>query len=348
VRSTTGNLLVAESGTRVPNSGRISILDIGGNRRTLLSGLPSGINDVGEPSGPSGLFLVGRTLYVAMGVGDVALAGPQLGSTVPNPSPSSPLFSSVLALHFSSSVENFTNGFTLTFADQQTLATGGRITLSNQAGDQLQIVLIANFPDYIPRPLPEVPANVVHSNPFALVVVGDHLYVTDGGMNKIWQVDLATGSFAILTTFPNIPNPPFPVLGGPFEEAVPTGITYSEGRLLVALFRGVPFARNTSVVEQVDPVTGSHSVFVSGINSAIGVLAVRQQNELDHLVLLHASQGPFFGGTGVLLRFAAPNSPGAEVTNCLSLPTSMALDEKTDTLYVAELGGRIVAIRIAP
>src|ERR671924_58086 len=53
-QSNLGNLLVSETGTAVPNTGRISIVDLEGNRRTLLSGLPSAINDVGEPSGPAG------------------------------------------------------------------------------------------------------------------------------------------------------------------------------------------------------------------------------------------------------------------------------------------------------
>ncbi len=52
-----GNLLVSESGTGAPSSGRISIVAPSGNRRTLLDGLPSGINDVGSPSGPAGLFM---------------------------------------------------------------------------------------------------------------------------------------------------------------------------------------------------------------------------------------------------------------------------------------------------
>jgi hypothetical protein len=108
VQSETGNLLVSESGSRVPNTGRISIVNPGGSSRILLSGLPSGINDVGGVTGPAGLFLRGRTLYVAIGVGDVSLPGPIPGSDLPNPAPSSPLFSSVLAMHFSSDVENTT------------------------------------------------------------------------------------------------------------------------------------------------------------------------------------------------------------------------------------------------
>src|SRR5437764_927242 len=107
-----GNLVVSETGTTSPNTGRISIVDLTGKRRTLIDGLPSGISsEGGVPSGPSGLFLRGRTLYLAIGVGDSVMAGPAPQSTAPNPNPSSPLFSSVLAIHFSANVEKNTTGF---------------------------------------------------------------------------------------------------------------------------------------------------------------------------------------------------------------------------------------------
>ena len=102
-----GNLLVAETGTPTANTGRISILDVTGARRTLIDGLPSGISAEGnEPSGPSGLFLRDRTLYVAIGVGDNVQNGSSPGVEVPNPNPSSPLLSSVLAIQFSVNVES--------------------------------------------------------------------------------------------------------------------------------------------------------------------------------------------------------------------------------------------------
>ena len=287
-QSNQGNLLVSETGTGAPGSGRISIVDpASGSRRTLLGGLPSGINDVGEPAGPAGLFLRGRTLYVAVGVGDVGMIGRNLagqpipGTAVPNPNgPSSPLFSSVLAVHFSANVEKRTEGFTLSFADQQALANGEKVTLSNGRGDKVTIELVANFPDFIPNPLPFFPANVRLSNPFDLVAVGDTLYVTDGGMNLVWQVDISSGAFSVLASLPPIPNPffnptpPPPSLGGPVVEAVPTGIAYSEGQLLVTLFRGVPFPPGTSQVVAVDPLTGATTPFITGLKTAIDVLAV--------------------------------------------------------------------------
>ncbi len=347
-----GNLLVSETGTTTPNTGRISIVDTSGNRRTLLVGLPSAINDVGEPSGPAGLFMRGRTLYVAMGTGDAGRPGPFPGTTIPNPAgPSSPIFSSVLAIHFSANAEKTTTGFTLTLANQQALAGGQKVTLSNGGGDKITIQMVADFPNFIPFPLPFFAGNVQLSNPFQLVAIEDELYVTDGGRNLVWQINLPTGSFSPLAAFPRIPNPLFPTFGGPFLDAVPTGIASSDGQLLVTLFRGFPFPPLTSTVEQVDPLTGSDTALITGLRTAIGVLPITEDEDTDYLVLQHTSGTvilPPWSGPGLVLRFATPAGPPIVVANCLTRPTTMTLDKKTGTLYVSELGGRIVAIPVAP
>lgn len=346
-RSNQQNLLVAESGTAASNTGRVSIVDLTGNRRTLLDGLPSGINDVNEVSGPSGVFMRGRTLYILIGIGDSVLAGEFARTQVANPGPSSPLFSSVLKVHVSASVEMTTGGFTLTPADHQALVGGQELTLSNGGGDRIKVALIANFPDYAPEPLPFYPVNVRGSNPFDLVVVDDQLYATDGGQNSVWQADVHSGAISVLATFPTIPNP-LPI-GPPAVEAVPTGIAYFEGQLLVTLLRGVPFPPGASVVEQVDPTTGDHAPFIAGLKTAIDILPVREGGDTDFLVLQHASIGPFFGSPGLVLRFDTPASSPAVAAGCLARPTSMALDEMTGTLYIAEfLTGRIVATSIVP
>src|SRR6266542_2860796 len=133
-----GNLLVSETGTTAPNSGRISIVDASGNRRTLLD------------------------------------------------------------VQFSANAEKTTSGFTLTAANQLALANGQTVTLSGPGGDNVRIRLVADFPNFIPFPLPFFPPNVKLSNPFQLVAVEDDLYVTDGGRNLVWHVDLLTGSFSEL------------------------------------------------------------------------------------------------------------------------------------------------------
>jgi hypothetical protein len=346
-----GNLLVSETGTPAPNSGRISIVDAAGNRRTLLDGLPSAINDVNEPSGPAGIFMHGRTLYVAMGVGDVGRAGPIPGTTIPNPAgPSSPIFSSVLAIQFSANAENTTTGFTLTPANQQALADGQTVTLSNGGGDRITIRLIANFPNFVSFPLPFFPPNVQLSNPFQLVAVEDDLYVTDGGRNLVWDIDLLSGSFSTLASFPPIPNPAFPTVGGPFLDAVPTGISSFGDQLLVTLFRGFPFPPGVSTAEQINPVTGSDTPFITGLRTAIDVLPLTDA-DTDFLVLQHNSGSvllPPWSGPGQVLRFETPAGPPTVVASCLARPTTMTLDKKTGTLYVSEYGGRLVSIPIAP
>ena len=379
-QSEKGNLFVSETGTLAPNTGRISIVDLGGNRRTFLDGLPSGINDVNEIGGPAGLFLHNQTLYVAIGIGDTIKAGPVPGTAVPNPNPPvSPIFSSVLAIQFSNYVERNTTGFSLTSADHQALANGERVRKSNGGADRITVELIANFPDFLSEPSVAVPNNVRGSNPFDLVLVeghsrhdgdrwaddnehgdndGDLLYVTDGGRNLVWQVDINSGAFAILAVFPQVANPMFPSLGPPFIDAVPTGIAADNGQLLVTLLRGAPFPPGTSVVAQVNSLTGNPTPFIAGLKTAIDVLPIRKHHDTDYLVLQHASAGPFFGSPGRLLRFETPAGPPAVIANCLNRPTSMTLDEKNGTLYVTELvsvppgtpvtQGRIVAIPVIP
>lgn len=346
-------LLVSESGTFAPNSGRISVLEPDGRRRTLIEGLPSGINDVGQPSGPAALVLRGRTLLVAIGVGDVGVVGrnaagaPVPGSATANPNgPSSPLLSSVLAIHFSAEAERITAGLMLTLADHHALAGGQKVTLSNGGADRVTVERVADFPNYIARFHPAVANNIQMSNPFGMVAVADQLYVTDGGRNLVWRIDQASGSVVPLLEFAPIANP---VAGfAPTLDAVPTGITPFGDQLLVTLFRGVPFPPGVSSVQKVDPAAGTASTFIPGLKTAIDVIQVAAKGNTEFLVLQHASAGLFFGGPGQVLRFETSAGPPSLVASCLTRPTSMTLDRKTGTLYVSEHGGRVVSIATAP
>jgi hypothetical protein len=351
VQSNTGSLIVSESGTGAPNTGRISIVDENGDRRTLIDGLPSGISDVGDPSGPSGLFLRGRTLYAAMGVGDVGVLGrdtagtPVPGSDVPNPDgPSSPIMSSVLALHFSADVERTASPYTLTLADHQALAAGQKVTLTNGAQQRITIELVTNFENYVPTPRPGVEGNVSLSNPYGIVGVGNRLYVTDGGRNLVWEVDTATGEYHALATSPNEPNPFFGTVGGPTTQAVPTGIAYSGGALLVTLFRGAPFPA-TGSVESIDLLSGAGTRLIADLKTPIGVMPITSRADKDYLVLQFSSgMGPFFGGPGEVLRFAQPDATPAVVADCLTAPTAMVVDRKAGALYVTDLTGGVVSM----
>ncbi len=341
--SNQNNLLVSETGTTgVLHSGRISIVDTDGTRRTLLDGLPSATNDVNEPSGPAGLLMRGRTLYVAIGIGDaIQVAAPGSPFRIGNPNPASPIFSSVLAVHFSADVEKTPAGFSLTPDDHDALANGQTVKLSGGRGD-VTIELVANFPDYIPNPLPTAPDNVRGSNPFDLELIGDQLYVTDGGRNLVWRTDIHSGAFAPLAAFDPVPN--LTGVGGPVLEAVPTGIREFEGSLFVTLFRGFPFPPGASAVQRIDPATGAQAAVLTGLRSAIDVLP--GADEPASLFVLEHGSGPLlppFSGPGSLtLRTAGGSSV---LANCLGRPTSMVRDHHSGAFYITELvNGRVVRI----
>ena len=333
-QSPLGNLIVAETGPEVPNSGRVSIVGLDGNRRTLLAGLPSGVSSVQDFSGANGVFLHGRTLYVLIGEGNATLPGPFPGTEIPNPNPNSPILSSILAVHLSAAAEKNTAGFTLTLDDHQALKDGETLRLSNGAGDKITVELIADFPDYVPSPLPFFAPNVRHSNPFGIVGLGDQLYVADGGRNLVFEVDRETGDFSVLATFAPIPNPlPF---GPPVMEAVPAGINVHNGQVLVALFRGFPFVPGASDIVSVDPLTGTVTPFIDGLSSAIDVEAVKTKGVTGFLTL-ELSRDFLAGAPGRLQRFASPAGPGVVISNCLIGPSDMVRDAKTGTLYIASI-----------
>ena len=238
-----GNLLVAESGAGA-NTGRLSLIDRKtGVRRTILDGLPAGANLEGGTSGPSGLALRGNTLFMTIGQGDAVLRGPAQGSEMVNPNPSSPIFSSVLAITASPGVETSTEAFrALNSGDHSNLKSGGEVILVNATGDTLTIRLVADFPDSIPNFRPDFADNVRVSNPFGVAVSGGLLYVVDASHNLVKTVGAQSGSTTTLATFAPIPRPtPAPPPGGPVVEAVPDSVRLFGDQLLITFLTGFPF-----------------------------------------------------------------------------------------------------------
>ncbi len=338
--STQGDLLVTEAGNGV-NNGRISIVDPDtGNRRTLLDGLPSGFAPPNnDPSGPSAMVMRGRTLYVAIGGGDEVLSGPLPNSFVPNPSPSSQIFSSVLAIHFSASVEMNTEGFVLTLSDQGVLKNGQTVNLSNSSGDKISIELLADFPDYLPEPRPGLPNGVRQSNPFGLVLVGDQLYIADASGNTIRVVDTATGNSTILTSFGPIPNNRG--FGPPVVEAVPDSIHLVGDQLLVTLLSGFPFPLGNGQVRSVDRDTGANAPFITGMSSAIDLLS----DGHDGFYTLEFSADMLAGLPGRLRHFETPSATPTVVSSCLITPTGMVQDSRSGIIYVTQIAtGQVVKL----
>ncbi len=115
-------------------------MDRHGNRRTLLDGLPSARTFVGDFNGTTGVYLQGRTLFILNGQGDVTLPGPVQGTERANSAPASPIFSSVLAVHFS---------------DAQSAAVRPPVienvpTSIRWAGHDLLVTLLSGAPSFLP------------------------------------------------------------------------------------------------------------------------------------------------------------------------------------------------------
>jgi hypothetical protein len=341
-----GNLLVAESG-QGPNTGRLSLIDRKtGQRRTILDGLPAGPPPEGGTSGPSGLALRGSTLFMTIGAGDGVLAGPFPGTEKANPNPSSPIISSVLAIHASANVENSSAGFALTPADHATLKNNP-VTLSNGQGDTLRVELIVDFPNFQPEPRPDFSDNVRASNPFGVAVSGNLLYVVDASLNKLVTVGVESGNTATLATFAQVPNPLFP-LGPPNVDAVPDSVRLYGDQLLVTYLTGFPFAPGASRVRRVDQVTGAQSDFINNLNSAIDVLPVRHSGNKEQFYVLEFSTNQRQNAPGRLLLFESPTAAPVVIAAPLISPTGMARDRQTGDIFIAEMfTGRIMRVDAA-
>jgi hypothetical protein len=332
-----GNLLVSEAGNG-PNTGRISLVRRDGTRLTLVDGLPSGINTIGDPapSGPSGIEAVGDAYFLAIGSGDVSLPGPTPGTEVPNPNLSSPIFSSVLKLRFSRSVDLTAGNFLLTSAQHAALKDGAELAVNNPAGETLRISLLVDFPDLV---------GSKSSNPFGLVSFGNRLYVAEASLNEIKSVNPDTGAYQTVATFPPLPNTAAPP-GPPVVEAVPDSVRISNGQLLVSFLTGFPFVPGRAEIRRVDPSTGASQQVVGGLNSAIDVLPI--PGSTDKLLALEFSTNMLAGAAGRLLLIDPAAGAPTVLAGGLATPTNMALDRNTRELFVTEFGpGRVRRITLA-
>lgn len=344
IQTPLGNFLVSEGGPEVPNHGRVSIVDPEGKRRTLVDGLPSARTFVGDFNGTTGVWLRGRTLYVLNGQGDVTLAGPVSGTEQANPMPSSPLFSSVLAVTFSAAAERSTTGVTLTLADHHALKSGRTLERTDADGRKMTIQLIADFPDYTPEPRPTFPGNVRHSHPYGVVGDGQQLYIADAGINAVRLLDAATGAYRTLAAFPPTPNPQ--PIGPPVIENVPTSIRWAGDQLAVTLLSGGPFfLPGYSTVQRVDPDSGAISPAVSGLSSAIDVTPLAEIGGGDGFLTLEFDLNFPAPGPGRLQFFPAGGGSPVVLLDALTTPSSMIYDSRGDRLVISELAtGRLVTL----
>jgi hypothetical protein len=236
-----------------------------------------------------------------------------------------------------------TTGITLSLDDHQALFDGEQLIRFDAEGNRITVELVVDFPDYRAEPLPILPTNVRHAHPYGIVADEDFLYVVDGGYNVVHKVDLFTGAFATLASFPTTPNPS-PV--GPRQiENVPTSIRWNGDQLLVTLLSGFPFIAGLSEVRQVDPDTGDNTTLIAGLASAIDVIPLSKDGETTGYLTLEYSLAHLALGPGRLQLFDATPAPLAVLSSTLITPASMVYDRHAGCIIVAEINNnRLVAI----
>lgn len=358
VMTAKGNLLVAESGDG-PNAGRLSVIDRQTRaRRTVLDGLPAGPSAEGGISGPSGLAVQGRTVYVAIGAGNGVQPGPAPGTEKANPNSASPLLSSLLAVRVPANIEETTAGFTLTPADHAALKGGARLTLSNGAGDRLTVELVADFPDYTPNPRPDFADNVRASNPFGVAVNGSLIYVVDASQNVVRVVGADSGAYRTLASF-NPYNNPLP-FGPRVIDAVPSSVRLLGDRLLVTTLTGFPFPAGVAQVLQVDTLGDEPAPLINGLTAGIDVLPVRVPPFADagpplatrkaggagqgvpsveqaHFFVLSISDDLAQGKPGRLLMYDSATAAPVTLAAPLVGPTCIARDPRSGDLFITSI-----------
>lgn len=343
-----GELLVAEGGTFTPNTGRISILDRDGNRRTLLDGLPSAPEPAGQPQGPSGLALApsGRLLFVAFAAGDVTVPGAAAGQDAPNPQgPSSPILSSVLAVRLSAALEDLASGFSLSLDDHFEISHGRTVVATNTEGETAEIRLVHDFRNLVRDPV----TNVRRFNPFGLALdprgwVG---WVVDSSQDSLERVSLRSGRNLRVLDFDPVPNPlPF---GPPLVDPVPTSVRLFEGDLLVSLETGFPFAQGAASVLRVDVREGTAEAFIEDLTQALDVLPVPTRGGTTDVFVVELSLDllSFPPAPGRLLRFRDPAGPPEVLADTLAGPTSVAVDPRSGEAFVTEVfTGNVVRVTL--
>jgi hypothetical protein len=320
----------------------LSIVDRLGNVRPLLEGLPSDIEVTGQPSGPNGVqvrscCVVELTIGEGNGLRFDPVTGPPV--LIPNPEGiSSPIFSSVLRLTFDTPLDRLNGSFTLEPGDQDRLADGFAVELTNDVGEKLRISLLADLRDFRPDPV----INVRNSNPFSLSRrASGTVVVVDAGDNSIVQVP-DKGPPKTVLRFAPVPNPLGPV--PPVSDAVPTSIRpLRQGEYLVSLLVGVPFAPGTASIRLVNLRERTERELIGGLTSVTDVLPVGKDIYVLEISTNLAEELP-----GRLLRFAGPDDAEPdEVAAGLVGASGMAYSSRDKAIYIAELFlGQITRVEV--
>lgn len=169
------------------------------------------------------------------------------------------------------------------------------------------------------------------SHPYNLIKGTDgKLYIVDAGANAIIRRN-AKDDYAILATFPNIPNPT--QVGPPFIQSVPTGIIWDGNNFLVSTLTGFPFLEGQAVVYKVS-LQGKVSVYINGLSTLVDIAPA---TFYGYPVLSYGTFGPtgFMPNTGSLSLVTPSNK--MKIVDGLNMPVGIKQIDN-HSWYVSSMG----------
>ncbi len=334
-----GNFLASET-SLLTNSGRVAFVSRSGVRRSFMTGLPSGTELTGGGAGPSAMALRDRTLYLAIGGGDVERRN-ATGQSVHNPDGvSSPIFNSIIEIRLSTDIDSLAGTFTMTPEHQQILADGGEVELNDGVGGTARLSLLVDFPDSLPDGKLYRFSNIWG---MALSTDGSVLWVIDASQNLLYRVETATGRRQTWMRFPQLANPS--PIGPRLIDSVPTSVRVYGQQLLVSFLTGFPFSKQYSRVLAVNIAQRTTEPFILSVTSAVDILwRERPSAGRSQFFVLEFSQDQFASPVlpGRLWRYDTADQ--REVAGDLRGPVSMAFDPATEDMFVLEVSGRILKV----
>ena len=175
------------------------------------------------------------------------------------------------------------------------------------------------------------------SHPYNLTKGPDgDLYIVDAGANAVIHRKSA-GNYSVLAMLPNLPNPTG--IGGPTEQAVPTGIIYDGHDFLVSTLTGFPFPADQAVIYKVSLAGKNNvSIYKGGFTTLVDIA---QGNSYGHVVLGHGSFAfappppNFLPNTGSLILVTRDSS--IVLTGGLNIPSALA-QINDHSWYITSLG----------
>jgi hypothetical protein len=335
-----GNLLVSEGGTAEPNTGRVSLVNREGTRRSLLDGLPAGRGHGITAFGPSGMGLDGRTLYLILGEGDVQVGPPFV---VNLDGPSSPIFSSVLQITFSADVDAIASSFQMSWVDHWALLDGYDLDLRNATGDRAKVHLLTAFRTLVRNVLGS-PARMRPADPYGawLDASNNALYVVDSSAETLIKVNTTTGRSQVLARFQ--PDERSTPAGPQYVDTVPTAVCPVGDSFLVSFLSAAPFPPGSSSVRTWNPSSGAYPALkplISDLTMTTDMICLRGgTGAAPRVVTVEYSMNPAnMAPSGRVQLFDG----GAKrvIIQGLGLPTGAAHDPTSGDLFVATLAGTI-------